>query len=167
VITIATYIPFTQDQLDAANHADLAAFLESRGEKLLKSGSELEWAGRHVTIRGHTWFDHYDNKGGAAIDFVRKYFNASFQDTVQMLLGHNTIVSAPVEPRQRERERPEFQLPPRNETMRRVYAYLLKQRCIDRAVLDHFVHERFIADAAQGDVAVLLPVLLMYADKAE
>ena len=156
MITIATYIPFTQDQLDAANHADLAAFLESRGEKLLKSGSELEWAGRHVTIRGHTWFDHYDNKGGAAIDFVRKYFNASFQDTVQMLLGHNTIVAAPVEPRQQQRQREPFALPPKNENMRRVYAYLLKQRCIDRAVLDHFVHNRLIYESADYHNAVFV-----------
>ena len=153
---ISTYIPFTQDQLDAANRADLAAFLESRGETLRRSGSELEWAGRHVTIRGHTWFDHYDNKGGATIDFVRKYFDASFQDAVQMLLGQNAIVAAPVEPRQRERERPQFQLPERNETMRRVYAYLLKQRCIDRAVLDHFAHERLIYESADYHNAVFV-----------
>jgi len=142
-IIIAAYIPFTQDQLDDAKHADLAAFLESRGETLRRSGSELEWADHHITIRGHTLFDHYNNKGDSAIDFVRKYFNTSLQDAVQMLLGRNTIVVAPVEPRQqqRERERPEFQLPEKNETMRRVYAYLLKQRCIDRAVLDHFAHE--------------------------
>jgi len=50
VITISTYIPFTPAQLHAAKHADLAAFLESRGERLKRSGSELEWADHHVTI---------------------------------------------------------------------------------------------------------------------
>jgi len=157
-IIIAAYIPFTQDQLDDAKHADLAAFLESRGETLRRSGSELEWADHHITIRGHTLFDHYNNKGDSAIDFVRKYFNTSLQDAVQMLLGRNTIVVAPVEPRQqqRERERPEFQLPEKNETMRRVYAYLLKQRCIDRAVLDHFVHNRLIYESADYHNAVFV-----------
>jgi hypothetical protein len=38
-----------------------------------------------------------------------------------------------------ERRKP-FSLPPANDNMRRVYAYLIKQRCIDRAVLYHFAH---------------------------
>ena len=153
---MANYIPFPPQQLHAAKHADLAAFLESRGEQLRKSGSELEWAGHHVTIRGHTWFDHYDNKGGAAIDFVRKYFDASFQDAVQALLGQNAIIAAPAEQRQRERERPQFALPEKNENMRRVYAYLLKQRCIDRAVLDHFAHEHLVYESADYHNAVFV-----------
>jgi len=36
---------------EQAKHADLAAFLEARGEQLRRSGSELEWADYHVTIR--------------------------------------------------------------------------------------------------------------------
>jgi len=136
------FIPFTEQQLDAAKHADLAAFLESRGEPLQKSGSELEWVDHHVTIRGNQFFDQYSREGGTAIDFVRKYFDASFPEAVQMLLGQNAIIAVPVEPRQRIR--PEFKLPEKNENMRRVYAYLLQQRCIDRAVLDHFVHKRLI-----------------------
>ena len=172
-ITTPKFIPFTAQQLNDAKYADLAAFLESRGEQLRRSGSELEWADHHITIRGHTWFDHYDNKGGKAIDFVRKYFDASFQDAVQMLLGSgvrnapgehfsqarlsgSSIVAAPVEPRQRERERPQLQLPPKNENMRRVYAYLLKQRCIDRAVLDHFAHEHLIFESADYHNAVFV-----------
>jgi len=139
------YIPFTDLQLQQAKHSDLAAFLESRGEKLKRSGSEQEWTGRHVTIRGHQFFDHYEGQGGTAIDFVKKYFDASFQEAVQMLLGQN-IIAAPIEPRQCIR--PEFKLPERNENMRRMYAYLLKQRHIDRAVLDHFAHKRLIYESA-------------------
>ncbi|MCL1952935.1 MAG: DUF3991 and toprim domain-containing protein [Oscillospiraceae bacterium] len=155
-IFIAAYIPFTQDQLYDAKHADLAAFLEARGESLRRSGSELEWVDHHVTIRGHQFFDQYESCGGTAIDFVRKYFNASFQDAVQALLGQNAIVAAPAEPRQRERERPQFQLPPKNENMRRVYAYLLKQRRIDRAVLDYFAHKHLVYESADYHNAVFV-----------
>lgn len=84
-----TFIPFTPQQLDQAKHTDLAAFLESRGEQLRRSGSEQEWLDHHATIRGHTWFDQYEQKGGTAIDFVRKYFSTSFQDAVQILLGQH------------------------------------------------------------------------------
>jgi len=153
VITISTFIPFTDQQLQQAKHTDLAAFLEARGEQLKRSGSELEWADHHVTIRGNQFFDQYEQRGGTAIDFVRKYFDASFQDAVQMLLGQN-IAAAPVKPRQRERE--PFALPPKNENMRRVYAYLLKQRCIDRAVLDHFAHQKLIYESADYHNAVFV-----------
>ena len=147
------YIPFTKLQLHQAKHTDLAAFLEARGEQLKRSGSELEWADHHVTIRGHQFFDQYEQRGGTAIDFVKKYFNASFQDAVQMLLGQN-IAAAPVEPRQHVR--PEFKLPEKNENMRRVYAYLLKQRCIDRAVLDYFVHKKLIYESDKYHNAVFV-----------
>ena len=144
MITTSNYIPFTPQQLHDAKHADLAVFLESRGEQLRRSGSELEWADHHITIRGHQFFDQYQQKGGTAIDFVKKYYDASFQDAVQMLLGQN-IAAEPVKPRLRIR--PEFKLPEKNENMRRVYAYLIKQRCIDRKVLDHFAHKRLIYES--------------------
>jgi len=153
MITTPNYIPFTPQQLHDAKHADLATFLEARGETLKRSGSELEWADHHVTIRGNQFFDQYEQRGGTAIDFVKKYFDASFQDAVQMLLGQN-IAAAPVEPRQRERE--PFALPQKNENMRRVYAYLLKQRCIDRAVLDHFAHKRLIYEDGKYHNAVFV-----------
>jgi len=155
VITISSFIPFTPDQLHTAKHADLAAFLESRGEQLRRSGSELEWADHHVTIRGHQFFDQYLQKGGTAIDFVQKYFNASFPDAVQMLLGQN-IIAEPIQPYQRERV--PFVLPPRNENMRRVYAYLLRQRRIDRAVLDHFSHAKLVYESADYHNSVFVGV---------
>jgi len=153
LIAISTFIPFTPQQLQQAKHTDLAAFLESRGEQLKRSGSELEWADHHVTIRGNQFFDQYEQRGGTAIDFVKKYYNARFQDAVQMLLGQN-VVAASVEPRQRDR--PEFKLPDKNENMRRVYAYMLKQRCIDRAVLDHFVHQKLIYESDKYHNAVFV-----------
>jgi hypothetical protein len=72
-----------------------------------------------------------------------------------MLLGQS-ISAAPVEPHQYQRERIPFALPPRNENMRRVYAYLLKQRCIDRAVLDHFAHQKTIYESADYHNAVFV-----------
>ena len=155
VITTPNFIPFTPQQLHDAKHADLAAFLESHGEQLKRSGSEQEWVDHHVTIRGHAWFDQYDHKGGTAIDFVKKYYDASFQDAVQMLLGQN-VTAVPMELRQYQRQREPFALPPKNENMRRVYAYLLKQRCIDRAVLDHFVHKKLIYESDKYHNAVFV-----------
>jgi hypothetical protein len=63
-----------------------------------------------------------------------------------------------VEPHQYQREREPFALPPKNENMRRVYAYLLKQRCIDRAVLDHFAHQKLSYESADYHNAVFVGV---------
>jgi hypothetical protein len=49
-----------------------------------------------------------------------------------------------------------FTLPPANDNMRRVYAYLIKQRCIDREVLYHFAHRGFIYEDAQYHNAVFV-----------
>ena len=40
--------------------------------------------------------------------------------------------------------------------MRRVYAYLLKQRGIDRAVLDHFAHQKLIYESNDYHNAVFV-----------
>jgi hypothetical protein len=147
------FIPFSNEQLTQAKHADLTAFLESRGEKIRRSGSEFEWSNHHVTIRGNQFFDQYEGHGGTAIDFVQKYFNANFQDAVQMLLGENIQTAQPVA---YQRIREPFTLPTRNENMRRVYAYLLKQRCIDRVVLDVFVHQKLIYESEKYHNAVFV-----------
>jgi hypothetical protein len=46
------YIHFTDAQKQAAKQTDLAAFLQSRGEKVKRSGSEYEWGGHHITLQG-------------------------------------------------------------------------------------------------------------------
>ena len=50
----------------------------------------------------------------------------------------------------------DFLLPKRNNTMRRVYAYLLQQRGIDREVLNAFVRERMIYECAEHHNAVFV-----------
>ena len=55
-----------------------------------------------------------------------------------MLLGGEQGKMYPVaEPKEEAPKKP-FKLPPKNQDMRRVYAYLIKQRGIDREVVTHF-----------------------------
>ena len=42
-----------------------------------------------------------------------------------------------------------FSLPPASSNMRRMYAYLLKQRCISREVVDAFVHAKLLYESAE------------------
>lgn len=137
------YIYFTEEQKELANSVDLLDFLRRRGEQLERSGREWRWKkDRGITIRGREWYNHYDGSGGGPVQFVREHYNLSYPEAVTMLLndGYGEIVT---DNRQKEiKERKPFALPKRCDTMRRVFAYLIKLRHIDADIISHFAHER-------------------------
>lgn len=156
MIKISTYIHFTKEQREQARQTDLANFLIGQGEKVKKSGSEYEWldGSQKVTIRGHLWYHQYEQKGGDAIDFIRKFYNKDYAEAVQMLLnngGSQIITSPPI-----EKEHKPFKLPPRNDRMSRVFSYLLLTRGIDKDVLFEFVRRKMIYESANYHNAVFV-----------
>ena len=83
------YVHFTDEQKEQARQTDLCELLRSQGEKLKRSGSEYEWrdGSQKVTIRGNLWFHQYDQQGGDAIDFVRRFYDKDYPEAVEYLLG--------------------------------------------------------------------------------
>lgn len=156
MITISTYIHFTKEQREQARRTDLASFLVSQGEKVKKSGSEYEWldGSQKVTIRGHLWYHQYEQKGGDAVDFVRRFYNKEYAEAVEMLLNNCTgqmITSLPI-----EREHKSIKLPPRNDRISRVFSYLLLTRGIDKDVIYEFVRRKMIYESADYHNAVFV-----------
>ena len=153
---ISKDINFTKEQREQARRTDLANFLISQGEKVKKSGSEYEWldGSQKVTIRGHLWYHQYEQKGGDAVDFVRRFYNKDYAEAVEMLLnnGGGQIVNLQTT----EREQKPFILPPRNDRMSRVFSYLLLTRGIDKDVLFEFVRNRMIYESADFHNAVFV-----------
>lgn len=147
------YIHFTDEQKEQARRTDLADLLRSQGEALKRSGSEYEWrdGSQKVTIRGNLWFHQYEQKGGDAVDFVRRFYNKSYPEAMVYLLGGASgvlTVSPPIEKKTAE----PFVLPEKNDNMRRVYAYLMHHRGVDRDVLYAFAHKGMIYESAEyGD----------------
>lgn len=82
------HVHFNEEQKQRANSVDLVDFLQRQGEQLTRAGREWRWK-RHdsVTVCGSQWFRHSRKEGGRAIDFVQQFFNLSFPETVQLLLG--------------------------------------------------------------------------------
>lgn len=156
VITISTYIHFTKEQREQARQTDLANFLIGQGEKVKKSGSEYEWldGSQKVTIRGHLWYHQYEQKGGDAVDFVRRFYNKDYAEAVEMLLNNcgGQIITSP----SIEKSHKPFELPPRNDRMSRVFSYLLLTRCIDKDVLYEFVRRKMIYESADYHNAVFV-----------
>lgn len=151
------YTHFTDKQKEQARQTDLCELLRSQGETLKRSGTEYEWkdGSQKVTIRGNLWFHQYDRQGGDAIDFVRRFCHKDYPEAVSYLLGgHNGALSVSL-PIERKPPKP-FELPPRNENMRRVYAYLLSKRGLDRDVVNTFAYKQMIYESAQYHNAVFV-----------
>lgn len=153
---MSQYIHFTEQQKTQARQTDIAELLRSQGETLKRSGSESEWmdGGQKVTIRGNLWYHQYEQVGGDAVDFVRRFYNKSYPEAMEYLLGGSGGTLA-VSPSVQKEEKP-FVLPPKNDNMRRVFAYLLNHRGIDREVLYTFVHKGMIYESADYHNAVFV-----------
>ena len=153
---MSQYIHFTKEQKEQARQTDLVSLLRSQGEQLKKSGSEYEWrdGSQKVTVRGNLWFHQYEEVGGDTIDFVRRFYNKSYPEAMEYLLGGSggtLTVSPPI-----VKEVKPFELPPKNDNMRRVYAYLLMHRGIDRDVLNTFANRQMIYESADYHNAVFV-----------
>ena len=151
------YKHYTDEQKETARQTDIAALLMSQGEDLKRAGAEYEWydSGQKITIRGNLWYNQYEQEGGDAIDFVRRFYNKNYPEAVDYLLGgcQGTLIrSEPVKTKPKE----PFVLPKRNYNMDRVFAYLIHQRGIDRDVLYSFVHHRMIYESKNKHNAVFV-----------
>ena len=150
------YIHFTEEQKQTARQIDIAEMLRSQGETVKRSGSEYEWrdGSAKVTIRGNLWFHQYERQGGDAIDFVRRFYNKSYPEAMEYLLGDSNgalVTSPPV-----VKEMKPFELPAPNNNMRRAFAYLNITRGIDKDVLQAFIHRKMIYESAYYHNAVFV-----------
>ena len=144
------FIPFTDTQKEQAASVDLEVFLRRRGEKFIASGRDKRLVSNHsITIRGCEWFDHATEQGGKAISFVKQFYGLSYPEAVSMLLGDDLCGSYPAAKEKVPEPAKPFELPPKNESMRRVYAYLLQKRCIDREILNAFVRKKLIYESCE------------------
>lgn len=146
VFSIAQYIPFTDEQKRRASAIDLEAFLRSRGEGLLRSGRDKRLASdRSVTVRGSEWYDHAAGQGGGPVSFLQRFYRMSYPEAMRTLLGGAYPAARESAPQPHK----EFALPDASADMRRVYAYLIKQRHIGKDVIDHFAKAGLLYEDAK------------------
>lgn len=145
------YVYFTDEQKERANTVDLKDFLERQGERLIRSGRDWRLCSDHsITVRGNRWFDHGSaEKGGLAIDFVKYYYGKTFPEAVTMLLGGEQGESYRQSQKAKEEVRKPFTMPAANPDMRRVFAYLLKVRMLDREVVTAFAKHNLIYESLE------------------
>lgn len=138
---------YSDEQIAVANNVNLVNFLQMQGETLMKSGKDMRWS-RHtsVTVRGNQWYEWKSQEGGYPIEFLKRFFQYDFKQAMEVLLSASGEVGlAPIE----QNEPKEFILPPRNETMKRAYGYLMNTRFIDKEVIDEFVKRDLIYEDSE------------------
>lgn len=158
------YINFSEDDIYRANNADLVSYLSGCGGHVKKVGSTYQYiytdtSGTHdsVTIHGGKWYDHKNQRGGYAVKFLQEFLGFSFQDAVVELLGGHCSAQTVSSPKAAPKPvvKP-FELPEPNSDMRRVFAYLTKQRFIDPQIISHFAHEHKIYEDGKYHNAVFV-----------
>lgn len=157
------YIPFTDEQKQAANSVDLPEFLRMRGEKLKRAGREFKLiyndsSGSHdsITMSDDRWFDHKNQIGGGPIRFMQYHYGMSFPEAVQALLGYSVLPQRSPPKQEKTEEKREFRLPKANTDMHRVYAYLIKQRFIAPEIVTHFAKNHTLYEDREYHNAVFV-----------
>lgn len=155
---MSKFIKFSQAEKEQARTTDLAEFLTAQGEEVKKMGSEYVWmdGGQRVTIRGNLWFHQYEQKGGDSIDFVRRYYHKGYGDAVQMLLDSYAGTEISHSKGQTQKPKEKFVLPAKNDNMRRMFAYLLLTRGLDKGVVQEFVRQKMLYESKNHHNAVFV-----------
>ncbi|MCZ7694386.1 DUF3991 and toprim domain-containing protein, partial [Mediterraneibacter gnavus] len=136
---------YTQEQIDRANQVNLEQFLRSQGEELIKSGREYRWKNHDsLTVKGNKWFRHSQSKGGYPIDFVMEFYNKTFPEAMQMLIGEEAIEIA-AEPAPKA----EFKLPPRCNSNERILKYLTEERKLPKDLVEEFIADGLVYEDAK------------------
>ncbi len=147
-----TYVSFTPAERAQAWATDLAEFLRRQGYDLKREGRSVVWMNEceKVSVQGNLWYNQYTREGGDAIDFARRFFDCSdYPSAVRFLLGTDVGVAV-INPQKQEKKKEQkpFALPPANPDMHRIYAYLMKQRRIERDVIHAFTHAKLLYEEA-------------------
>lgn len=145
------FIYFTEEQKERANAVPILDILRRENEEVERSGNEWRWK-RHksVTFRGNSWYRHSQQTGSYAIDFVREFFGMSFPKEVTYLLNGETgqLLDTKEDIKEKKIEKKKLVIPEKNGDMKRVYAYLMKKRYINRDIITYFAKKGTLYESA-------------------
>lgn len=154
---------YTREQIDdMKSRCDLVELAKWCGYTPVPKGHTYSLQ-EHDSVRifNHQTFHRYAaNIGGDAIVFLQHFMNCSWQEAVKQLSEftgseqkQNIYYRGAVEIK---KEKVPFVLPEAAANYRRLYAYLLKSRKIDKAVVDYCVRNHLIYESAEHHNIVFL-----------
>ena len=139
------YKRFSDEQIAVANQVDLVEYLRHQGETLTKAGKDMRWSRyTSVTIRGNQYYKWKTQEGGYPIQFLKEFYGYNFKQAMELLLSFANDTGMTIDVYPAEEVKKEFIMPERNDSMGRVYGYLLNSRFIDKDILNKFVQKGLI-----------------------
>ena len=160
---------YTQEQIDKANQTNLEEFLQQKGERLRKTGSESvliykDSTGEHdsISVRRNRWYDHKNMRGGYPLKFMQEFYGMNFRTAMKELLhgekpelgrkksteqekpnvSEKTEVNGNTAKCEDGTKKSEFKLPEKDSNMKRLFAYLLQTRFLSKDVVKSFVEQK-------------------------
>jgi len=155
---VSRYTDETLEQVTSINIIDYAI---NTGHDVSRQNSQFrlkEYGGLLINGEGNKWNRFSDDSkeaGGGIIQFVMYMEQLAFRDAVNKLMEYKNIYQEPSQDalqlikaaRDAESAIQSFILPPRAENYKRMYAYLIKTRKIDKAIVDYYVrHHKIYED---------------------
>lgn len=138
---------FTEEEIGQASGINIVALASSRGYDVKKVSPRSykipSYGGLYIRADGSkwNWFSH--GKGGGAIQFLMALEEKTWVESVKELLGitHDELPFIEPPPKDID-EKGELVPPKKNSTYKHIFAYLIKTRKIDSAVVQAFVKNK-------------------------
>ena len=141
----------TKDEIDNAANTNLVDYLDRHGFELKKRGKQYFFTHNgndSLVIFGanNHMFKHFSSgHTGNAIKFCREHLNMNFAEAVESLNGGRFVNTLPpVKKTVNQNPKVEFVAPNKDDSYKRLFAYLLKERLINTEVVKFFVNEKIL-----------------------
>ena len=130
-----------ENRLYTANTVSIKDLLESLGETVIKSGKEYRWQ-RHdsLVMNDNLWYQHSRQRGGLPVDLLVIFFNYSKENAIDYILKNLVRVTKHMHTSLKQNL--QIPLPYHNEN--KVKTYLIKNRFIDKEIVESFITNKLI-----------------------
>jgi hypothetical protein len=150
-----------KDLIRQARQANLADYLLKRGEPLKRDGHKRFRHKEHdsLVFTENAFYWNATGQKGNAIDFLMLFYGMDFKTAVQELTGQH-LETQDLETKKelalvlKTKQVPvsdNFALPNRSKDMRRVFAYLIKTRLIDKSIVQFLAKEKLLLQDTRGN----------------
>lgn len=151
----------------SAREVNLADYFLQSGYTTERHGKEIyvkEFPGLNINESTGKWFDHYGGIGGRnAVDCLVKVCGHDFKQAVYELTGHDVGESPsanfpqrykprhtpPAKSEPHSQESKELKMPDSSANMRRVFAYLCKERKIPAHIVEELAHAKLLYQSSE------------------
>lgn len=144
------YYHFTEEQLDYAGHVNIIEYAKRQGypvKEYHKNYWKIPGYGG-LLIEPDKWYWEAEHRGGGPIQFVMMMKKLSWVEAVKELLRESKPdylyypSEAPVLTHNKTKEKSMFRLPAKNTTYEHIFAYLIKSRKLDQALVQQLVKDK-------------------------